>query len=120
MAVSKALKTNLSAAAILAACIPPRVEVQALGGVITLQGAAANRDAFEAMLYNSGDKPDLSKMRLFMISACIIDEDGNRLFTTDAELKQLGLMPRADFEKIAKVAGDLLAVNETKEAVKKS
>lgn len=63
------------------------VEVPEWGGSVRLRGlSASERDQFEARL---GVSNDLTNMRARLVVNCLVDADGNRLFT-DKEADTLG------------------------------
>lgn len=78
--------------AIMAAQDLPResVEVPEWGGSVTIRALPAIEwDAFEAST-GLGETRNLANIRARLVGLCLIDDDGKRLFKTDAEIVELG------------------------------
>ena len=91
------MTTYLSAEQILDAIDLPAedVEVPEWGGTVRVQGlSGTERDKFEARFVNDkgGASParGLEMFRARMVAACVVDENGKRLFRSEAEIKRLG------------------------------
>ncbi len=101
------------------------IDVPEWGGVVYLRTmSAGERDAFEAscmVLGENGDKAkqDLTNFRAKLVSKCVVDETGNRIFTDDhipelaleaatvidpifGKCQSLNAMTKDDVEKLAK------------------
>lgn len=69
------------------------VEVPEWGGsVLCSSMSAAERDAFEASMLDNKGKSDKSKLQNFrarFVAACVVDADGNRLFS-DKDVVEFG------------------------------
>lgn len=69
------------------------VEVPEWGGSVRLKVlSAAERDAFEASTVTTKggkQKPNLANLRARLVSRCIVDEDGNRVFES-GDVARLG------------------------------
>lgn len=70
------------------------VHVPEWGGTVRLKGlTGSERDAYEASVVQMrGDKRQykLQNLRARLVSLCLVDEDGKRLFGDDAAVKALG------------------------------
>lgn len=70
------------------------VPVPEWGMLMTVRGmTAGERDSFETSLSDSKGKPVLENIRARLVSRCVVDENGKRLFSDD------------DVAKLAKKAG---------------
>jgi hypothetical protein len=105
----------LSADAILSADDLERepVEVPEWGGTVLVQGmTGTDRDRFEAQMLNdnmSGLAKDkaLANYRARLAAACIVDENGARLFKGDAVIKRLGEKSAQALSRVVDVASKL-------------
>jgi hypothetical protein len=103
----------LSREQILAAVDLPRetVEVPEWGGaVIVSTMTGADRDAFEASVLTGG-KPDLRNMRAKLVAACVVDEAGNRLFSS-SDIEALGRKAASALDRVTKAAQRLNRMGE--------
>lgn len=107
--------TYLSADQILGADDLPRepVEVPEWGGTVLVQGMNGTaRDRFEAQMLNeqmngvSKDKA-LANYRARLAAACIVGEDGKRLFQGEAVVKRLGEKSAQALTRVVEVASRL-------------
>lgn len=76
------------------------------GDVILREMTGAERDDFEASMFvgqGKMRKQNLSNLRARMLARCIIDEDGNRLFS-DAEIDALGGKSASALDRLFAVA----------------
>lgn len=91
-----------------------RVEVPEWGGAVIVRGlTGAERDKFEAsIVIRKGDKTDFNpeNMRAKLVALCVVDEQGNRLFTDD-EAKLLGRKSAAALDRVFQVAQRLSGLN---------
>lgn len=105
----------LSADAILAADDLKRepVEVPEWGGSVLVQGmSGTDRDRFEASMLTEGmdgiskDKA-LDRYRARLAAYCLVDENGKRLFRSDAEVNRLGQKSAQALTRVVEVASRL-------------
>lgn len=104
--------TYLSAEAILSAADldTEDVDVPEWGGTVRVRGlSGAERDKLEAR-YAGSKSPD--NFRAHMAAACMVDEDGKRLFRSDAEVKRLGERSAAALTRVCDVAMRLSGMTE--------
>lgn len=84
-----------------------RVAVPEWGGEVLVRGlTAAERDAFEASIVKRrGQKTemDLRNMRARLVAMCVVDEQGNRLFS-DQDVEALGRKSASALDRIFEVA----------------
>lgn len=76
------------------------------GDVLVSIMSGAARDAWEAgLVTRKGNKaePNLQNMRARLVAACVVDQDGNRLFS-DADADALGSKSSAALDRVCKVA----------------
>ena len=60
------------------------------GGSVNLRSLkSVERDAFEDSVYK-GKTDDLKNLRARFVALCLVDESGERLFTQDKEIRELG------------------------------
>jgi hypothetical protein len=87
-----------------------KVHVPQWGGDVYVRiMTAAERDSFEQKYFLS-EKPDLVGIRAQLAATCIVDEQGNNLFT-DADLDQLKKKSAAAVEVVFKAAESLNALS---------
>lgn len=83
------------------------VHVPEWGGVVRVRGlTGAERDKFEAsIVVRKGDKTEFNpeNMRAKLCAMCIVDEQGNRLFSDD-DIKALGKKSAAALDRVFQVA----------------
>ena len=99
------------------------VEVVEWGGVVlvgTMSGV--DRDAFESSLFEdktADNKANLTNMRAKLVARCIIDEDGERVFT-DKDITALGKKSAKALDRVYAVAQRLsgLSVKDEEELTK--
>ena len=98
--------TLLTRDAILAAVDLRRetVDVPEWGGsVIVSEMTGEARDAWEQSLIAPGSKPNLINVRARLVAACVVNEDGSRMFTP-ADVETLGRKSGRALDRVAKVA----------------
>ena len=101
----------LSKADILGANDKVFEDVEAWGGIVRVKSmTGAEKDAFEASLTiirQNGNKmvqkPNLVNARAKLLSHCLVDEDGNLLFS-DEDVIELGQKSVAEMDKVVDVA----------------
>lgn len=87
------------------------VEVPEWGGSVRVQAmTGAERDKFEASMVGKGNKPDLNNFRAKLAAACIVDDDGNRLFS-ESDVKGLGKKSAAALDRVANAAQRISALS---------
>jgi hypothetical protein len=83
------------------------VDVPEWGGeVIVSEISGAARDAFEASLVKGKGKQrqqDLANIRAKLVVRCVVDGDGNRVFS-DADAADVGELPAAGLDRVFSVA----------------
>lgn len=91
------------------------VDIPEWGGQVRVQGMTGRqRDRFEAgLLERRGrvDVPNVDNIRAKVVAACLVDEDGTRLFN-DPDADELGDYPAAIIERIYKVAARLSGIGD--------
>jgi len=79
------------------------VEVPEWGGTVLISAmSAAERDAFEAGMLDTKGKSDAKRLQNFrarFIASCIVDNDGNRLFS-DKDIVALGRKSSAPVSRL--------------------
>jgi len=95
---------------------PEEVEVPEWGGTVLVRGMTGReRDAFELSLLQPGRggrrTVDPANMRAKLVARCIIDDDGNRLFT-DADAAELGGKSAGAMNRVYAVAARLSGMAE--------
>lgn len=98
--------TFLSRDAILSANDTPTetVEVPEWGGSVRVQAmSGTDRDKFEASMVGKGNKPNLENFRAKLAAACIVDEDGTRMFA-ERDITALGRKSAAALDRVATAA----------------
>lgn len=80
------------------------VEVPEWGGtVLVSEMTGVQRDAYEAGLFGDDRKVDLRNARARLVAACLIDPDGNPLFT-DKDVEALGRKSAAALDRVCAAA----------------
>lgn len=88
------------------------------GGVLVRSMTGAERDAFEAQMFEGG-KARLQNLRARLVSQVCVDEQGNRLFT-DEDIVALGAKSANALDRVFNAAQRLNAMGkEDVEAAKK-
>lgn len=88
------------------------VKVPEWGGeVIVSTMSGHDRDQFEAGIVTTNGQADLKNMRAKFVAACVVDENGKRLFTA-GDVEALGDKNAAALERIVKVAQRLNAMGD--------
>lgn len=65
------------------------VSVPEWGGEVRVREmTASDRDTFEARFANTEGKANMNNVRAELVSKCVVDEEGNRLFTKE-DMKKL-------------------------------
>lgn len=88
------------------------VEVPEWGGTVKVRGLTGKeRDLFEQASVRRNPKTgevelNMANMRARMVAYCVVDEEGERMFT-DADIVQLGRKSAAALERVAKAAQKL-------------
>ena len=79
------------------------VEVPEWGGAVRIAAmTAAERDAFEASMIDGKGKSDAKRLQNFrarFVASCIVDDDGNRLFS-DKDIVALGKKSSAPISRL--------------------
>ncbi|KOG22002.1 hypothetical protein [Streptomyces viridochromogenes] len=94
------------------------VEVPEWGGTVLVQGMSGTaRDRFEAAMMKdnmSGVSKDkaLDNYRARLAAACIVGEDGKRLFQGDAVVRRLGEKSAQALTRVAEVASRLSGLTD--------
>lgn len=89
------------------------VDVPEWGGTVLVQGmTGTDRDRFEAQMMNSKldgvDKDKaLERYRARLAAACLVDENGKRLFQGDAVVRRLGEKSAQALTRVVEVASRL-------------
>ncbi|WP_329550056.1 hypothetical protein OG548_08220 [Streptomyces sp. NBC_01356] len=110
----------LSAEAILDAddLLREAVEVPEWGGTVLVQGmTGTDRDRFEAQMLNenmSGVAKDkaMERYRARLAAACLVTEDGKRMFRSDPEIKRLGDKSAQALSRVVDVASRLSGLSD--------
>jgi hypothetical protein len=80
------------------------VEVPEWGGSVIVQTmTGADRDAWEASIVTTAGKADLRNMRAKLAAACVVDENGQRLFSV-ADIESLSAKSAGALDRITRVA----------------
>jgi len=86
------------------------VEIPEWNGTVRVRGlTGAERDKFEASIVTrKGNKAEFNpeNMRAKLVAMCVVDENGNRIFTDD-DVKALGKKSASALDKIFQVAQKL-------------
>jgi hypothetical protein len=95
---------------------PEEVDVPEWGGTVLVRGMTGReRDAFEVSLLQPGRggrrAVDPVNLRAKLIARCVVDDDGNRLFT-DADAVELGAKSAAAVDRVYAVAAKLSGMSE--------
>ena len=87
------------------------VEVPEWGGTVRVGTmSASERDRWEAETYG-GDKPNTLDFRARFVALCLVDEQGNRLFT-GADVAELSKKSAAALHRVFKAAQELNALTD--------
>ncbi len=91
------------------------VPVPEWGGTVRVVGlSAADRDAYEAAFVDAKGKPAVQRLRNVrakLLVKCLVDEDGNRLFSDD-KAKALGQKNGAVVDRLFDVARRLSGIGQ--------
>jgi len=91
------------------------VEVDEWGGSVLVSSmTACERDAFEASMLDSKGKGNVKRLQNFrsrFVAACIVDEDGNRLFS-DKDIVALGRKSAGPISRLFEVCRELNGMTE--------
>ncbi len=95
---------------------PEEVHVPEWGGTVLVRGMTGReRDAFEVSLMTTGrgGRREVSpvNVRAKVIARCVVDDDGNRLFT-DADAAELGERSAAAVDRVYAVAARLSGMSD--------
>jgi len=90
---------------------PEEVDVPEWGGSVLVRGMTGReRDAFEVSMLTPGRggrrQLDPANVRAKLVARCVVDDDGNRLFT-DADVAELGGKSAAAVDRVYAVAARL-------------
>src|SRR5215472_5794653 len=90
---------------------PEEVDVPEWGGTVLVRGMTGReRDAFEVSMLTPGRggrrTVDPANVRAKLVARCVVDDDGNRLFT-DADVAELGGKSAAAVDRVYSVAARL-------------
>ncbi len=94
------------------------VSVPEWGGEVEVKTMSAEaRDAYEISLLRArsdgeGFERDLENARAKMVAACVIDENGKRMFTGESQIKALGSKSAAALDRIYEVCKRLNHVSD--------
>lgn len=87
------------------------MKVQEWGGeVIVMTMDGEGRDAFESSLMSNG-KRDLKNFRAKLLAFCLVDEQGNRLFT-ESDINALGKKNAGVLDRLVNAATELNKMSE--------
>ncbi|WP_306186976.1 hypothetical protein [Streptomyces sp. MK5] len=94
------------------------VDVPEWGGTVRVRGmSGTDRDKFEAAML-SKDMQSVSKdtalerYRARLAAACLVDENGRRMFRSDAEIKRLGEKSAQALQRVVDVASRLSGLTQ--------
>lgn len=94
------------------------VNVPEWGGTVRVRGmSGTDRDRFEAQML-SKDMQSVSKdtalerYRARLAAACLVDEQGRRMFRSDAEVKRLGEKSAQALQRVVDVASRLSGLTQ--------
>lgn len=88
------------------------VEVPEWGGTVRVRGlTGTERDRFEFAMAAAKDRPDRVDVRAQVVGRCIVDENGERLFT-DKELVKLGSKSGAALDRVFDVVRGLSGMGD--------
>lgn len=94
------------------------VEVPEWGGTVRVRGLdGAERDKFEARFVGDDGKAStkgkaLELYRARLVAACVVDEQGKRLFQGDAVVRRLGEKSAVALQRVCDVAMRLSGMSE--------
>jgi len=92
-----------------------RVEVPEWGGAVFVQELTGqDRDEWESSIVSiqgTEAKIDSRNLRAKLVSLCVVDEDGKRLFTTK-DVQALGRKSAAALDRIVEVSKRMSALND--------
>lgn len=94
------------------------VEVPEWGGSVEVKSMSAEaRDFYEISLLKAkengeGFERDLENARAKMVAACVINENGERMFKSDSQVKALGSKSAAALDRIYEVCKRLNHVSD--------
>ncbi|MFF8942844.1 hypothetical protein ACF1A5_11345 [Streptomyces sp. NPDC014864] len=94
------------------------VEVPEWGGSVLVQGmSGTERDRFEASMLNKNmngvDKDKaMERYRARLAAACLVDQDGKRLFRSEAETRRLGEKSAQALTRVVEVASRLSGLSD--------
>lgn len=95
------------------------VEVPEWGGTVLIKPLSGReRDAYEQSNLkqtSKGSRLNLENARARLVSLCVVDEQGNKLFTKD-DVKQLGKKSAAALDRVVEVARDASGLGDSEEA----
>jgi hypothetical protein len=95
---------------------PEEVECPEWGGSVLVRGMTGReRDAFEVSMMTSGRggrrEVNPVNVRAKLVARCVVDDDGNRLFT-DADANELGAKSAAAVDRVYAVAARLSGMGD--------
>jgi hypothetical protein len=94
------------------------VEIPEWGGTVRVRGmSGTDRDRFEAAMLSKdmrsvSKESALERYRARLAAACIVDENGQRMFRSDAEIKQLGEKSAQALQRVCDVASRLSGLTD--------
>ncbi|GHF73909.1 hypothetical protein GCM10018787_23250 [Streptomyces thermodiastaticus] len=94
------------------------VEVPEWGGTVRVRGmSGTDRDRFEAAMLSKdmrsvSKESALERYRARLAAACIVDENGQRMFRSDAEIKRLGEKSAQALQRVCDVASRLSGLTD--------
>lgn len=86
------------------------VDVPGFGEFTLREMSGTDRDAYQASLFRyEGDQtvPVLANIRAKLVSYCLVDESGERIFTSAPDVSELGKLPSRVLERLADVASEM-------------
>ena len=93
--------------------LPERdIEVPQWGGVVRVRGlTGTERDRFEFSLAAARNDPSKVQVRAEIVGRCLVDGDGERLFT-DSEITKLGAKSGAALDRVFDVVRELSGMDD--------
>lgn len=91
------------------------------GDVIIASMSGAARDAWELWIGDARQRGQFNNVRARLLSACIVDESGQRIFTSEADIEALGSKDSMVLDRLFEVARELNGLTDDAiEAAKKN
>lgn len=86
------------------------VTVDGYGSFTLREMSGTDRDAYQAsMVRYQGDQavPNLANLRAKLVAACLVDDNGDRIFTSAQDVSELGTLPAKLLSRLADVASEM-------------